>query len=102
MKKIFYTAFSAIILMSAQGAFANDKKNNTVELSEKDQLRLTEITHRVEEIKAMDKSELSSKQKTELRKELKQIKHEANKLSGGGVYISATAILIIILLIIIL
>lgn len=101
MKKIFYTAFSAIILLSSQGAFANDKKN-PVELSEKDQLRLTEITHRVEEIKAMDKSELSSKQRSELRKELKQIKHEANKLSGGGVYISATAILIIILLILIL
>ncbi|RRN77951.1 hypothetical protein EIM50_16970, partial [Pseudoxanthomonas sp. SGD-10] len=62
MKKIFYTAFSAIILLSSQGAFANDKKN-PVELSEKDQLRLTEITHRVEEIKAMDKSELSSKQR---------------------------------------
>ena len=56
---------------------------------------------RIEEIKGMDKSELSRAEKKELRKESRAIKSEIRK-SGNGIYISSGAIIIILLLIIIL
>jgi hypothetical protein len=49
----------------------------------------------------MDKSELSSVEKKELRKEVRTIKKEL-KATGNGVYLSIGAILIIILLLILL
>ena len=59
------------------------------------------MLNRLEEIKAMDKSELSSKEKKALRKEVKSIKAELRS-TGNGVYLSVGAIIIIILLLIIL
>lgn len=57
---------------------------------------------RLEEIEAMDKSDLNSAEKKELRKEVRDIKKELKEL-GGGVYISVgAAILIVLLLILIL
>jgi len=56
---------------------------------------------RLEEIKAMDKSELSSSEKKELRKEVKSIKSELRS-NGKGIYLSIGAIIIIILLLILL
>jgi len=53
---------------------------------------------RVNEIKAMDKSELSSAEKKSLRKELRSLKHELK--SQKGVFLSVGAIIIIILLLI--
>ena len=69
------------------------------------------LVARVEAIKAMDFSTLSSSEKKELRKELRAIKSdlkESNKkdvvaTSGnGGVYLSVGAIIIVILLLILL
>ena len=56
---------------------------------------------RLDEIKAIDKSELSSTEKKELRKEVRAIKSTL-KASGHGVYLSVGAIIIIALLLIIL
>lgn len=56
---------------------------------------------RLEEIKKMDKSELSSTEKKELRKEVRNIK-KSLKASGNGVYLSVGAIIIIVLLLILL
>ena len=53
----------------------------------------------VEEIKKMDKSDLSRAEKKELRKELRELKSQARAM-GGGVYLSVGAIIIIILLLI--
>ena len=53
---------------------------------------------RVNEIKEMDKSNLSSAEKKGLRKELRSLKHELK--TGKGVYLSVGAIIIIILLLI--
>ena len=67
------------------------------------------MVSRVEAIKAMDKSELTSAEKKELRKELRAIKSDLKASSkaelaatsgGGGVYLSVGAIIIIILLLI--
>ena len=59
------------------------------------------MLNRLDEIKAMDKSEMSSAEKKELRKEVRTIKTEL-KSSGNGVYLSVGAIIIIILLLILL
>lgn len=57
--------------------------------------------NRLEEIKAMDKSNLNSSEKKELRKEVRTIKASL-RASNNGVYLSVGAIIIIILLLIIL
>jgi len=60
---------------------------------------------RLNEIKTMDKSNLKSSEKKNLRIEVRSIKHQlrgTSGSSGGGVYLSVGAIIIIALLLIIL
>ena len=57
------------------------------------------LMHRLEEIKSMDRSNMTRTEKKALRKEVKSIKKEL-ATSGGGVYLSVGAIIIIILLLI--
>ena len=59
------------------------------------------MLNRLEEIKEMDKSNMSRAEKKELRKEVKTIKANL-KATGNGVYLSIGAIIIIILLLILL
>jgi hypothetical protein len=56
---------------------------------------------RLDEIKEMDKSNMSSSEKKSLRKEVRSIKSQLNEL-GGGVYLSVGAVIIILLLLILL
>ncbi len=56
------------------------------------------LTKRVEEIKNMDKANLSRPEKAQLRKELRGIR---KKLDNGGVYISAGALLVVIIILLI-
>ncbi|WP_372946062.1 hypothetical protein [Muriicola sp.] len=56
---------------------------------------------RLEEIKAMDKSDLKREEKKALRKEVRAIKTQL-RTTGNGIYISAGALIIILLLIILL
>lgn len=59
------------------------------------------LMDRLEEIEAMDKTDLNSAEKRELRKEVRDIKKELKELSGG-VYISVGAAILIVLLLILL
>ncbi len=61
----------------------------------------TKLISRLEEIKAMDKSNMSSVEKKALRKEVRSIKQSLREV-GGGVYLSVGAIIIIVLLLILL
>jgi hypothetical protein len=61
-------------------------------------VRIEQIKLRVNEIKDMDKSNLSMTEKKALKKELKDLKKEAR--ATKGVYLSVGAIIIIILLLI--
>jgi hypothetical protein len=63
--------------------------------------RVQQLIQRLEDIRAMDKSELTRFEKKSLRKEVKEIKKEM-KGASGGVYLSVGAIIIIILLLILL
>ncbi len=57
--------------------------------------RAQEIYNRVVEIRNMDKSNLTSSEKKELRKELKSLKKEAKANNGKGIYLSIGAIIVI-------
>ena len=89
---VFILGFSANTVMAAG---LNDK--NKTELTAEQQVQLNRITNRVEEIKNMDKSNLTKAERKDLRKEVKEMKNQARAL-GGGVYLSVGAIIIIILL----
>lgn len=56
---------------------------------------------RLDEINAMDKSEMSHSEKKSLRKEVKEINKELRS-TGNGVYLSVGAIIIVVLLLILL
>ena len=60
-----------------------------------------QLMQRLEEIKGMDKSELTRLEKKSLRKEVKDIKKEMS-VNNGGIYLSVGAIIIVILLLILL
>jgi DNA gyrase/topoisomerase IV subunit A len=77
------------------------KSEKPAELTPEQIARLEAIKSRAEEIKAMDKSNLTKAERKALRKELKDMKKEA-KAMRGGVYLSVGAIIIIVLLLILL
>jgi hypothetical protein len=60
-----------------------------------------ELSKRLDEINAMDKSDMKRAEKRQLRTEVKAINQELKEL-GGGVYLSVGAVIIIILLLILL
>lgn len=59
------------------------------------------LVTRLDEIKAIDMSTLKSTEKKELRKEVRSIKRELKDISGG-VYVSAGALILILILLIVL
>ena len=65
------------------------------------EIRVQQMTERLQEIKAIDKSSLTKSEKKELRKEVVEIKKEM-KVISGGVYVSIGALLLILILLIIL
>ena len=77
------------------------KTEKPAELTPEQKARLEAIKNRAEEIKAMDKSNLTKAERKALRQELKGMKKEAKAIQGG-VYLSVGAIIIIILLLILL
>ena len=101
MKKLIYS----LVLIFTLGISANTvsaAENNKVktELTAEQKAQFEKLTNRVEEIRKMDKSDLSRAEKKELRKELRELKSQARALGAGGVYLSVGAIIIIILLLI--
>ncbi len=105
LRNITKIATFAFLLSITLPAFANNVAGDPVRTSKTtkavDQAKVAQITTRLNEIKAMDKSELSSSEKKELRKELKGLKKEM-ATAKGGVYLSVGAIIIVILLLILL
>ncbi|OOG70756.1 hypothetical protein [Algoriphagus sp. A40] len=88
-----------ILFLSVQFAGATPIKNPKKELTEAQQVRLTEMENRLEEIKAMDFKSMSKAEIKAVKSEMKAMKEEA-KATGNGVYLSIGAIIIIILLLI--
>jgi peptidase E len=65
------------------------------------EVEISRLTNRVEEIRNLDKSEMSLKEKSELKKELRDIKKTVEK-NNGTIYIGGATLLLIIILIILL
>ncbi len=101
MKKLIYVALSFFLLIgSVNVASATVKKDQP--LTEQQQAQLKTLTNRVEEIRNMERSNLTREQKNQLRTELRDMKKQANAISNGGIYLSITAILVIILILLLL
>jgi len=92
--------FIAIALPASSSIIApvSSKTNNSAKTEDP---RPQQLLQRLQDIKSMNKSELTRTEKKELRNEVKEIRKEARTISGG-VYLSAGAIIIIILLLLLL
>ncbi|MBC7653818.1 MAG: hypothetical protein H7098_05000 [Oligoflexus sp.] len=102
MKKLIYVALSFLLLTGSVNVASATVKNGKQPLTEQQQVQLLKLTNRVEEIRDMDKSSLTRDQKKELRSELKDMKKQANAISNSGIYLSVTALLVIIIILILL
>ena len=105
MKKTIFIAIMMIFTLGATTTFAakNDLKSAAPVATENklSTEELSRMKNRVEEIRDMDKSEMTTSEKRELRKELKTTKENVRK-SGEVVYIGGSTLLLIIILILIL
>ena len=105
MKKItiYLLTITALLSFTPTPSIARNESSTTptenVEKIESAEAKV--MISRLEEIKAMDKSNMSSMEKKTLRKEVRSIKKSLAQTSGG-VYLSVGAIIIIILLLILL
>lgn len=90
----------AITLPASSSTITSDPKSGDPTTKMTDE-RGDQLIQRLNEIKDMDKSDLSRSDKKELRNEVKSIKKEL-KDSGRGIYLSVGAIIIVILLLILL
>jgi len=93
---------SSTLAFSSNTAKKAATENSAVLTKTENKLSAEEIavlTARVDEIRNMDKSAMTSLEKRELRKEMKGIKENVRK-SGEIIYISGGTLLIIILIII--
>jgi len=104
MKKALFAISAFALLTTSAGVFPASAgpvptKREVRNMTEEEKsARLNAIERRVNEIKAMDFSTLSSTEKKALKKELKEAKKEAQAVRG--IYLSVGAIIIIILLLI--
>ncbi|MDQ3101392.1 MAG: guided entry of tail-anchored proteins factor 1 [Bacteroidota bacterium] len=91
-------------MADAPGKEIKIDQENFEKLSAAEQERVLEIKEQLEVIYNTDRSALSKEERRELRGELKELKKEVNAINAQQpvIYISATALLIIILLIILL
>lgn len=102
MKKLpLYLMMTVLSLSMFPNTIMASEKNAVAIENKEMPLEVKVMMNRLEEIKAMDKSEMKSSEKKELRKEVRAIKSSL-KSSGGGVYLSVGAVIIIILLLILL
>lgn len=101
MKKLnfYFIALIVSLIVLPMNTYSAEKHTTTnpTEIPAEVQTML----NRLNEIKEMDKSNLSSTEKKELRTEVKTIKKNLKK-SGHGIYLSVGTIIIILLLLILL
>lgn len=91
-----------IILLMLVTTFAHATESTEAMSTKELNARAETIVNRVEEIRSIDKSTLTSVEKKELKKELKELKKEAKEMGlDSRISISIGALIIIILLLII-
>ena len=93
-KKIIQIIFMSLCLCMVVPAFAGTPASEVPK-----EVRAHQIESRLIEIRNMAKTNLTSAEKKDLRKEVKSLRKESR---NGGIYLSVGAIIIIILLLILL
>jgi len=110
MKKTIYFLILTIFTLSSTMAFASASDSNSeaaksaVPVKTENKLSDEEIdtmTKRIEEIRKMDKSELTGAEKSALKSELKEMKENVKK-AGGTIYIGGATLVLIIILVLLL
>ena len=101
MKKLNFYLIALIVSLSVLPMNSYSAEKNATANPKEIPEEVQNMLNRLNEIKEMDKSNLSSAEKKELRTEVKTIKKNLKK-SGQGVYLSVGAIIIIVLLLILL
>lgn len=110
MRRIIFFAIVAIFSLSAATAFASksDRDSKAVKsaVSVEAENKLSDeevdrITKRVEEIRKMDKRELTATERSELKSELNVMKENVKK-ANGTIYIGGATLLLIIILVLLL
>jgi hypothetical protein len=89
----------SLAFLPLQSNAATTAEPTSTEASKPAEVKALEL--RLNEISAMDKSKLTTSEKKSLRKEVKTINHRL-KAVGGVVYISAGAVILIVILLIVL
>ncbi len=107
MKKLTLCLMTALFMLSfvpatVTAATKGPEKVTIAAESAAETAEAKALVSRLEEIKAMDMSAVTSVEKRQLRKELRSIKARLNEMDGSVVYISAGALILIILLVILL
>ncbi|MDQ6902303.1 MAG: hypothetical protein M3139_04720 [Bacteroidota bacterium] len=100
LKKVIPVLLMAMSISLVTPALAGNE-NPLTTTKTKDEARAQQLMNRLVEIRDMDKSNLTSSEKKELRKEVREMKKEV-KNNSRGIYLSVGAIIIIILLLILL
>jgi len=103
MKKLLACIMTVSILLTinpAQSAAATEITPSTPATNIVVNEKVNVMVNRLNEIDAMDKSNLTSSEKRVLRKEVRGIKRDIQRESG--VYVSVAALLLIIILLIVL
>lgn len=104
MKTKLFFALLMVFALSAPTTFGASKSKKASSEKIENKLSAEEVnrlTKRVEEIRDMDKSNLTVTEKRELRKELRTTKENVRR-DGGYIYVSAATVVLIILLVILL
>ncbi len=100
-KKFLRMASFVMLLAIALPASSAVIAPETSKTNSTENTRAQVLTQRLEDIRGMNKSEMTRLEKKSLRNEVKDIKKEM-KVMSGGVYLSVGAIIIVILLLILL
>ncbi|MGE5448803.1 MAG: hypothetical protein ACM3PR_10590 [Bacteroidales bacterium] len=102
--KLFFVLLM-VFALSAPTTFAAKAKKlpsaDRIENKLSEEEEVARMTKRVEEIRDMDKSDLTVTEKRELRKELKTTKENLRN-NGGYIYISVATVALIVLLVLLL
>lgn len=98
-------ALCSSIIAEARTVKKTEAVNNTIVVKKGDKLsdeEMARIAKRVEEIRDMDRSNMTAKERKELREELSEYREHYHGGFHGGVYIGGGTLFLIILLIILL
>jgi len=103
LKKTISILFLALSLGAVAPAFSADITAPIAANASNSDAHAMQLMNRLEEIKNMDKSNLTVSEKKALRKEVKAMKKEVRReRSGSVIYISLGAVIIIVLLLVLL